>query len=456
MNSEQQYIDLFRAHRDLLEQHAAPVTNRPREEAAALLEQQGLPDRKTERYKYTDARAAFAPNFGVNLKRLLPKANPYDTFRCQVPNLSTSLFFVLNDVPVPAPLHTQSLLPEGVTVDSFSRVGKKRPGWLEAFYHRAASHERDFKTGHDGVTLLNTMLAQDGLLIHVPAGVKLKTPIQVVNMSVAASDFLSLRRVLIVAEEDAEVSVLFCEHAEGAPAYLTSEVMEVYGGVNSSVSLYSIEETNERCTAFRNIFTEQQSGSRVTCHSVTLTCGTSRTRLDARLKGEGAVCEAFGAVIADDTRRVDHNVLVEHLTPGCQSDMLYKYVLDGSSVGAFAGKVYVAPGADKTLSRQTHASLCASPTSRAFSQPMLEIYADDVSCNHGSTTGKLDEAALFYMRQRGIPEAEARLLLQHAFINEVLRHVSIPHLYDRLAFLTDQRFRGALRHCQGCHRCGVK
>ena len=296
MNSEQQYIDLFRAHRDLLEQHAAPVTNRPREEAAALLEQQGLPDRKTERYKYTDARAAFAPNFGVNLKRLLPKANPYDTFRCQVPNLSTSLFFVLNDVPVPAPLHTQSLLPEGVTVDSFSRMEKKRPGWLEAFYHRAASHERDFKTGHDGVTLLNTMLAQDGLLIHVPAGVKLKTPIQVVNMSVAASDFLSLRRVLIVAEEDAEVSVLFCEHAEGTPAYLTSEVMEVYGGANSSVSLYSIEETNERCTAFRNIFTEQQSGSRVTCHSVTLTCGTSRTRLDARLKGEGAVCEAFGAM----------------------------------------------------------------------------------------------------------------------------------------------------------------
>lgn len=133
--------------------------------------------------------------------------------------------------------------------------------------------------------------------------------------------------------------------------------------------------------------------------------------------------------------------------------MLYKYVLNEHSVGAFAGKVYVAPGAQQTASQQTNANLCVSPTARAFSQPMLEIYADDVKCNHGSSIGKLDETALFYMRQRGIPEVEARLLLQHAFINDVLRHVEIPHLHDRLSQLVELRFRGELSKCKGCHGC---
>lgn len=133
--------------------------------------------------------------------------------------------------------------------------------------------------------------------------------------------------------------------------------------------------------------------------------------------------------------------------------MLYKYVLDDESVGAFAGKVYVATGAQQTVSQQTNANLCASPTAHAYSQPMLEIYADDVKCNHGSTIGKLDEGALFYMRQRGIPEQEARLLLQHAFVNEVLRHVQIPLLHERLSQLVNLRFRGELNKCRGCRMC---
>lgn len=179
----------------------------------------------------------------------------------------------------------------------------------------------------------------------------------------------------------------------------------------------------------------------------------ARNRVDVRLTGEGATTEICGAVVADKEQRVDNNILVEHLAPGCTSDMLYKYVLNDQSVGAFAGKVYVAEGAQKSLSQQTNANLCASPAARAFSQPMLEIYADDVKCNHGSTIGKLDEAALFYMQQRGIPLAEARLLLQHAFINDVLQRVEIEHLRERLAHLVDLRFRGELGKCKGCAMC---
>ena len=219
------------------------------------------------------------------------------------------------------------------------------------------------------------------------------------------------------------------------------------------MNIYSVEETTALNTRYSTIYAEQAEGSRVNYDGVALTCGTSRNRLDVRLRGEGARTELYGAVIADGQQRVDNNILVEHLSPKCTSDMLYKYVLDDHSVGAFAGKVYVAPGAQQTASEQTNANLCAAPTARAFSQPMLEIYADDVKCNHGSTIGKLDETALFYMRQRGIPEDEARLLLQHAFVNEVLRHVQIEHLQERLSHLVEKRFRGELGKCRTCKGC---
>lgn len=453
MDSHLQYIDLYRQHRDLMDNGSIGVMNARREEAASLLAVQGLPGHKVERYKYTDAEEAFAPDYGLNLRRLVPKADPYGAYRCHVPNLSTSLFFVVGDVPCPAPASSRALLPEGVIVDSFSRVAAERADILEKYYHRAAAEERDFRTGHDGVTSLNTMLAQDGLLVYLPEGAKLKAPIQIVSVAGTQAGVMSVRRVLVVAEEGAEGAVLFCDHAEGDRPYLTTQVVEAYAGREARLDFYSIEETHEAGHRFSTFFVEQEAGSHVSYDGVTLTCGQTRNRLDIRLRGEGAACELYGAVIADREQRVDNNILVEHLAPGCTSDMLYKYVLDGGSKGAFAGKVYVAPGAQRTVSQQTNANLCASPGARAWSQPMLEIYADDVKCNHGSTVGKLDEGALFYMRQRGIPEAEARLLLQHAFINEALRHVQIPHLYDRLSRLVEQRFRGGLEKCGGCRMC---
>ena len=139
--------------------------------------------------------------------------------------------------------------------------------------------------------------------------------------------------------------------------------------------------------------------------------------------------------------------------PNCQSDILYKYVLDGKSVGAFAGRVLVRPDAQKTESVETNSNLCVSPDAHMYTQPMLEIYADDVKCNHGSTVGQIDEAALFYMAQRGVSPDEARLLLQHAFVNEVISRIELPALRDRLSLMVEQRFRHA--SSAGCADCGL-
>ena len=455
MNSETQYIDLYRQHRDTVTAKSCEILNAQREAAAELLASQGLPTHRTERYKYTDANLAFAPNYGLNLQRILPKVDAYETYKCNVPNLSTSLFFVVNDCVMPAPQSSYALLPEGVIVCSFAKLVEQRADLLEKYYNHAAMTDRDFRSGHDGVTLLNTMLAQDGLFIYLPKGVELKAPIQVVNVAAANIDLMSVRRVIVVAEEGAKGSVLFCDHAESTKKYLTTQVIEAYAEKGASLNIYSIEETHERTTRFSTLYVDQQADSRLSYDAITLTCGTSRNRLDVRLKGENAVAELYGAVIADKEQHVDNNILVEHLSPRCNSDMLYKYVLSDHSTGAFAGKVYVAEGAQKTQSQQTNANICTAPTAHAYSQPMLEIYADDVKCNHGSSIGKLDEGALFYMRQRGIPEAEARLLLQHAFINDVLRHVDIEHLHNRLSNLVEMRFRGELgQQCKGCKGCG--
>ena len=457
MESFKQYTDIYRQHRDWVDNGSCNVMNQHRETAANLLSEQGLPTHKVERYKYTDANEAFAPDFGLNLMRKPMDVNPYDTFKCNVPNLSTSLFFVVNDMPAEAPQSSYALLPEGVIVSSLNKVAASHPELLEKYYNRAAAEDRDFRTGHDGVTLLNTMLAQDGLLIYLPKNTVLKAPIQVVNVVSANIDLMCVRRVLIVAEEGAQGSVLFCDHAEGDKQYLTTQVIEAYAEEGAQVNIYSIEETNDNTTRFSTLYVEQEAKSRISYDGIVLTCGKSRNRLDVRLRGEEARAELYGAVIADGEQRVDNNILVEHLSPKCTSDMLYKYVLDGQSNGAFAGKVYVAPGAQQTASEQTNANICVTPTARVFSQPMLEIYADDVKCNHGSTIGKLDEGALFYMRQRGIPEDEARLLLQHAFINDVLRHVDIEHLHDRLSHLVELRFRNELgQHCHSCMGCAKK
>lgn len=198
---------------------------------------------------------------------------------------------------------------------------------------------------------------------------------------------------------------------------------------------------------------EQMAGSRLNIVTFTLRGGDFLADVHIRLTGKGAEARIAGAVVADGEETVEKNILIEHVAEGCTSDMLYKQILTGKSRGLIEGKVLVQPGAQRTASLQTFGNLCISPEAHALSRPMLEIYADDVKCNHGATIGKLDETALFYMRQRGIPEVEARLLLQHAFVNDILQRVPAEELRKKLSHLVEHRFRGELKACQGCSLC---
>ena len=407
---------------------------------ARLSSNGGFPTRKVERYKYTDVDSLFAPDYGLNLNRLDIPVNPYDAFRCDVPNLSTSLYFVVNDAfyskAVP-----KGNLPEGVVLGSLKEHASA------TYYNQLASQEED------AVTDLNTMLAQDGLYVYVPKGVVVDRAIQVINILRSDVDLMVNRRVLIVVEEGAEVKFLFCDHAADDRNFLATQVIEAYVGPNAKLDLYCLEETHNKNVRVSNVYIRQERDSRVNHNVITLHNGTTRNKLNLDLVGEGAECYCSGCVIADKRQHVDNNTLITHHAAHCTSRELYKYVLDDESTGAFAGRVLVKPGAQKTESQMTNQNLTATKTARMYTQPMLEIYADDVKCTHGSTVGQLNDAALFYMQQRGISRREARLLLQNAFINEVIDHMQLEPLRDRLHYLVEKRFRGELNKCEGCKLC---
>lgn len=446
MNSEQQYIDLYLQASEMIKAHSAAPMNAVRDRAFEAFRRQGFPSRKVERYKYTDMQALFAPDYGLNLNQLDIPVDPYQTFRCDVPNLSTQLYFVVNDS-----FYTKALpkggLPAGVIIDSLRSVAAKKPDFIGNYYARLA------KTENDAVTALNTMLAEDGLLVYVPRGVKVDRAVQVINLLRADVDLMVNRRVLIVVEAGAEIKLLFCDHAIDDRRFLATQVIEAFVGDHASLDLYCLEETHYRNTRVSNVYIEQQAGSRVNHNVITLHNGVTRNRLDLVFRGAGAECSANGCVIADKDQRVDNNTLIDHQAPHCTSDELYKYVLDGQAVGAFAGLVLVRHGAQKTASQMTNQNLCASRQARMYTQPMLEIYADDVKCAHGSTVGQLNDAALFYMQQRGISREEAMLLLEFAFINEVIDKMELAPLRERLHYLVEKRFRGELNKCAGCKLC---
>ena len=450
MQSEQQYIELYNEAREMIFSHAPEAMNAVRDEAFADFRKQGFPSKKVERYKYTDIQKLFEPDFGVNVNRLQIPVDPYETFRCDVPNLSTSLYFVVNDMF----FHDEKPkghLPEGVIIGSM----RDYPELVSKYYSKLA------KTGEDAVTALNTMLAQDGLLVYVPKNVKVDRAIQVINILKATPqnaqrvvpDLMVNRRVLIVVEEGAEIKMLFCDHAADDRNFLTTQVIEAFVGENASLDLYCLEETHYKNVRVSNVYIDQQRDSRVTHNVITLHNGVTRNKLDLTFSGEGAECQCYGCVIADKKQHVDNNTLIAHKVPHCTSNELYKYVLDNQAVGAFAGRVLVEHGAQQTASQMTNQNLTATKEARMYTQPMLEIYADDVKCAHGSTVGQLNDAALFYMRQRGISLEEARLLLQNAFVNEVIDHMQLEPLRDRLHYLVEKRFRGELNKCTGCKLC---
>lgn len=446
MKSEQQYIDLFTQCEAMICRHSADVLNAPRAKAFADFERLGFPTKKQEKYKYTEVGKYFAPDYGLNLNRLDIPVNPYEVFKCDVPNMSTALHFVVNDTFYDK-VQPTGQLPEGVIFASLKEVAIQQPELVKKYYGKLA------QTSEDALAAFNTMFAQDGVLMYIPKNVVVEKPLQLVNILRADVDFMVNRRILIILEEGAQAKLLICDHAMDNVNFLSTQVIEVFVGENAFFDLYELEETHNSSIRFNNLYVEQLAGSNVLLNGMTLHNGMTRNTTSVTLAGRGAEVNLCGMAIADKNEQVDNHTFIDHKVADCTSNELFKYVLDDQAVGAFAGKVLVCEGAQRTSSQQTNRNICATREARMYTQPQLEIYADDVKCSHGATVGQLDENALFYMQQRGISLKEARLLLMFAFVNEVIDTIRLDVLKDRLHLLVEKRFRGELNKCQGCAIC---
>lgn len=446
MKAEQQYIDLFTRYEDLVCRHSSPVMNRPRAKALADFEQTGFPKAKSEDYLYTDVSLSFAPDYGININRLAIPVNPYDVFRCDVPNLSTSLYFVVNDSFYEKE-QPKSHLPEGVYAGGLRNFTEQYPDIASSYYGKAASTEKN------GIIALNTMLAQDGFVLYVPKNVVVDRPIQLVNIFRSDVDTMANRRVLIIMEANSSAKLLVCDHSIDDVKFLATQVVEVFAGEGSVFDYYDLEESSLSTTRFCSIHIKQEASSNVLINGITLNNGLTRNNYYIELNGERAETTLCGMSVLDNKQQVDTYSHITHAVPHCTSTELFKNVLNDQAVGVFSGRILVKENAQKTVAFQTNRNLCMTNEARMYSKPQLEIYADDVKCSHGMTTGQLDENALFYMQSRGITKEEARMMLSVAFMADVVDHVRLEVLKDRLSKLIDKRFRGELAKCAGCSVC---
>lgn len=450
MSALTQYIDLYRQNKEIVCGNSAGVVNSLRDKALTVLENMALPERGSENYEATDLEKILSPDYGVNIARVNIDVNPAATFHCGVPNLSTSLFLQVNDIYAES-CDAHSGIPENVYVGSLRRFCELHPDV-------AASHYGQLADMANPVVALDTLLAQDGIAVWVPKGVKVENPIQIVNILSNGMPLMAVRRLLVILEEGAEVQILACDHTQNPDVdFLAMQVIEFNVGKNAKLDYYDMEESTELTHRLSSLYLSQGEGSRVTIDGITLYNGITRNEYFCRLDGEDGELRLYGMAIEDRRRVLDTYSKVVHSKKGCKTDELFKYVVDGESTGAFGGLILVEQGADKTEAYQSNRNIIGSDTARMYSKPQLEIYDDDVKCSHGSATGQLDEMQVFYMRTRGIPEATAKLLLKQAFMADVIDGIRLPGLKERLHILVEKRFAGEELSCGGCRSaCGVE
>lgn len=443
MSALTQYIELYNNHRQAIDAGSAEPLNALRAAALEALTGKRLPEAGDEGFEKTSIEKMFAPDRGVNINRVAMPCDVASAFRCGVPNVSSLMGIVVNDRFVPTST-LQANLPAGVTVMSLAAAAKERPWEVARYYGSVAPLD------NPGVAL-NTLLVQDGVYIHLAKGVNLDKPIQLVALTSTPVPMLAMRRLLIVAEEGASVTVLTCDHSM-TPAIdsATSQVIEVIAGHGASVDLCDIEETGETSSRYSQLYCRQAEGSNVTIHGMTLQNGATRNEYNIDIAGSHCSTLLGGMAIGNGSQHIDNSSNVTHNAPRSHSRQLFKYVLDDHATGAFEGSIEVTPAAPFTEAFQTDRNILASPHARMHTKPQLLIYNDEVKCSHGATTGQLDEKALFYMQSRGIPRPEARMMLMQAFMADVIDGVRPESLRDRLRHLVERRLSGHEAHCSDC------
>lgn len=409
-----------------------------REDGWARFSAKGFPTTHDEDWRFTNLAAlaktpfhrAAAGEVFVSASQIAPYG--VDGAACQLVFVNGHFSPELSDL---------GSLPDGLLVCSLKRAidcGREgcAPEGIEQHLGRYADMSRD------AFTALNTALWEDGAYLRIHRGVVLEQPIHLLYVSAGAgAEIATHPRTLIIAEDASQASIIEDYVSLGSEAAFSNAVTELAAGQNAVISHFLVERENTASFNVSTLRIEHSRSAQVDSHSILLGGGLVRNNVHPVLNGEGAECLINGLFAGAGAQHMDNYMLVEHVSPHCNSRQFYNGILAGQAHGVFHGRIVVAKDAQKTDAKQTNRNLLLGDNARVDTKPQLEIYADDVKCTHGATIGQIDETQLFYLRSRGLALADARNLLLYAFAAECLDRMKNPAARDFAEKLIRERLQ---------------
>lgn len=401
----------------------------------------GFPTQRNEDWKYTNLRRLESRSFQP-ASATLGAADDSNLIA------GTGVRIILGDDRRNVGLSSSSPLPPGVTIVSFGQ-------WLERDPAAAATFLQQHAAPHlSALEHLNTAFTDAGVVVEIAANTSFEQPIYVVHRwqipseptgsaAGAAAAPMSHPRIIVRAGANSRCTLI--EHYLGPDDLesFTNAVVSLDLQAGAKVTHYRLQQESPRGFHVSTVRVRQQRDSHYTCHDIAFGASLARTTLSTILEGSGAEASLHGLFAPDGTRHLDTYTLVEHAAPHTISSEEYRGIADGRGRGIFRGKVIVRPDAQKIDSRQSSRNLLLSAGAEIDSRPELEIYADDVKCSHGATTGQLDAMSMFYLRSRGLSEQQARALLIRAFAESILTSIGASEVRNYLEQRLHQRFAGA-------------
>jgi len=401
-----------------------------RTKALQNFEKLGFPTKKLEAWKYTSLNSVLKEDYSIFPKgeRTVDLADVKKYF---IHDIDTYKIVFIDGKYSSFLSETTHENIDVCLLSSALEKSKYKPV-IENYFNKVAKQ--------DNLTSLNTAFATEGAYIHIPRNVEVDKPIQIIYFTTGAENATMLQpRNLVVAERNAHVQIIERHQSLTDNPVLTNSVTEIFGDVHSNVDFYKIQNDNIKATLVDNTYIEQQSDSVCSVHTFSFGGNITRNNLNFYQKGEHIDSIQKGITILEGKQHVDHHTLVHHIEPNCESHQDYKGIYTDRSTGVFNGKVIVEKEAQKTNAYQQNNNVLVSDKATVNAKPQLEIFADDVKCSHGCTIGQLDDQALFYMQQRGIPKKQAKALLMYAFSNTVLESVRIPEVKQRITKIIAQK-----------------
>jgi len=436
--------EVYNADRTLIGEGLPEWVNSTRQPALEAFQRMGIPGFRTENYKYTDLTRLFDnENFRRSFKPEDFEVNLNEVFSCDVPEFDTHLILVVNGWYDEAG-NRNTAYPDGVIVKSLRRAMIENGELVEKYYGTLA------RSGDDPLTAMNTLFAQDGVFIYIPDNTHIDKPLQLINILRSEDDLYVTQRNLVIAGKNSQAKIMFCDHTLMPQQFINNNITEFEMGEDAVIDIYSIQNQHNKTASLSGLYIRQSRGSQLVTNAITLHGGIIRNNLKVLLDGEHAAAKVCGLALSDKNQHVDNYTNIEHIKPNCQSDQLYKNILDDSSTGGFTGRIHVLPHAVKTAAFQRNNNVLLTNAARMNTKPQLVIDNDDVKCSHGATVGRINDEALFYLQARGINEKEARLMLMFAFAHEVLAEIKIEKLLDVIDKLVNKRLRGEVSKCHSC------